>query len=172
MFPRMGQRPNTVPLHRSAMAQPRRVALSLRTVQMILLALMSGGGLFATMAFVMRASVSPNQALQMPLFATVLGAALVSTVAYWIARRTVRWRLALRRGAAQAELQSGIVPPELSGLAILGAALAEGVGLLGVVTFLLTHRWPALLAPGLAMALIALQIPSAERARQALRENP
>ncbi len=151
------------------MAQNRRIALPLRTVQRILLALMSGVGLFATMAVLLRSSVSPNAALRVPLLGTLVGVTALAIVTYVFTRRSMRARLSGRKGAAQAELKAGFLPAELAGLAILGAALAEGVGLLGVVTFLLTHSWPALVAPGLAMALIAVQVPTIQRASDALR---
>lgn len=48
-------------------------------------------------------------------------------------------------------------------LSILRAALAEGFGLFGVVTFFLTAQWIALVAPAVAIGLIVATMPSQER---------
>ncbi|HEX8875960.1 MAG TPA: hypothetical protein VF777_04370 [Phycisphaerales bacterium] len=48
-------------------------------------------------------------------------------------------------------------------LSILRAALAEGFGLFGVVTFFLTAQWITLAAPAIAIALIVATMPSQAR---------
>lgn len=48
-------------------------------------------------------------------------------------------------------------------LATLRAALAEGFGLFGLVTFFLTAQWPALIAPAAAVAFIVATMPSQSR---------
>lgn len=61
------------------------------------------------------------------------------------------------------------MPPPLQALAILGGALAEGVGLLGVVALLLGAPWYALALPAVAVVLILAQLPSRERLERMLR---
>lgn len=48
-------------------------------------------------------------------------------------------------------------------LCVLRAAMAEGFGLFGVVTFFLTAQWIALAAPAVALAIIVATMPSQSR---------
>src|SRR5262245_11872915 len=66
-------------------------------------------------------------------------------------------------------LRQGLVPKPLFSLTIVGAALVEGLGLLGVIAVLIGAPLYALAAPALAVALILAQIPTRERLEQAVR---
>jgi hypothetical protein len=61
------------------------------------------------------------------------------------------------------------VPQPLFQLAIIGAALAEGFGLLGAVSLLLGASWYVLAAPVLAIPLILVQLPTRSRLEEQLR---
>ena len=101
------------------------------------------------------------------LAALGLGAGLAGT--YVVLRRSAIARLGATRAEALAALERGELPPELLGLTIVGAALAEGFGLFGAVALLLGAPWFALAEPILALALILAQIPGRERALALVR---
>ena len=80
--------------------------------------------------------------------------------------------LASVRAEREASLElarQGFMPPALGALAIIGAAFAEGAGMLGAVTLIVGGPWLVLAAPALAVVLIALQIPTRARVETLVR---
>lgn len=144
-------------------------ALPIRSIRILHVALIGGIVLFASVA-VLAGLGTPDSNLALPLFiglgALTVGVAVVQP----LLRRQFLGSLAARHDAATDELRMGLLPPELASLSIVRAALVEGVGLFGVVVFMLTGQWAALAAPGLAIVLIAACIPTRERAEGLLRE--
>ena len=77
-------------------------------------------------------------------------------------------KLAARRTEALAEIAAGQVPPEVAQRTIVGAALAEGVALLGVVTYLLEGSPLAFVPIGLGLLGVAAHLPSRDRLTEAV----
>lgn len=140
-------------------------AAPLRTIQVVLLALMGGLAVITAVALAVRGQSPPQRSVQLLLGAAVGASAVVAVVVYPLVRRKLMAQLAARPDQAKSELNQGQLPGELSALAIVGAALAEGPGISGAIGFLLTRQRPFLAAPVLAVLLIALQIPTRERAQ-------
>ena len=151
------------PEPRAAGAQP------IGSIQIVHFALIAGVLTFTLVAIFVDLG-EPNASLQTPLLVAIGVLALSAGSAYPLIRSQFLGRLARRRDGAVDELREGRLPHALASLAIVGAALAEGVALLGVVTFMLTRQWAVLAAPALAIVLIALQIPTRERAEGLLRD--
>ena len=72
--------------------------------------------------------------------------------------------------AAREGLAAGILPRELAALTIVGAALAEGIGLFGGIVYFLTGSPVALAAPVVAVLLIIAQLPTRTRTENILRD--
>lgn len=127
------------------------------------------GLLGVTLFLRLSGSIPANQAAGiLPVVLAML--ALGELPIYFIVRKTfVARAVADRRGSLEI-LKQGLIPLPLQSLAILGAALVEGVGLLGTVTVMLGGPWYVLAAPVLAIALILLQIPTRAKLERLVRE--
>lgn len=145
-------------------------APSIRSAQIILGALIGGVLMFAAAASVIELAspVDANVARMLLIGVAVLAGAGIVTYVFF--RREALRRLGLRRDQALEEARSGTMPAELMALTLVGAALAESVGLLGCVIVLLTRFFPVLVLPGLAILLIAAQLPSQARVEGLVRD--
>jgi hypothetical protein len=98
------------------------------------------------------------------LLATLAALAVILLVTYVIVRKLVtEW---LRR--SQADPGSGAVAPAAVArgfftTTLIGAAMAEGLSLFGIVILLVTGNWLALVAPAVGLLLILLQVPTRDR---------
>lgn len=146
-------------------------APTLRSTQIVLLALALGVLSFTGVVVFLRlsASASMDSKVASLLLVTVGGLAVSEVAAYVLLRRTFVARAVASREESLALLRQGCTPLPLHTLAIIGAALAEGAGLLGVVALLLGAPWYALAAPAVAVALILLQLPTRERLERIVR---
>jgi hypothetical protein len=88
---------------------------------------------------------------------------------YFLLRKQFLARARATRDEALELLRQGLTPGPLFSLTIVGAAMVEGLGLLGVLAVLLGAPLYALAAPALAVALILAQIPTRARLEQAVR---
>jgi len=144
-------------------------APSIRTLQTVLLAMIVGLVTFAALACVLPLE-HPLDAALARVLALALGALAVAEVPAYLLLRTLQIRrLGARRAEALEELRQGATPPEVFLLVLLGAALAESIGLFGCLVLYLGRLLPALIAPALAVLLIALQIPTRDRAESLVR---
>lgn len=145
----------------------------LRTTRIIVLALALGVLTFTGVVVALRLTSSPDMDPETAqLLLVVLGGLAVSEGGlYVVLRRNFVGRAVAAREESLAFLRQGLTPPALHTLAIVGGALAEGVGLLGTIAVLLGASWYALAAPILAVALILLQVPTQERLARLVREG-
>lgn len=150
------------------MASP---AIPLRTTRLVLAALALGLLTFGGIVVFLRASgMSPkDNGIGGVLAMTLAFMAVANTAIYFVLRKQLLARAQTSKAEALALLSQDLVPPHLNTLTILGAALAEGVGLFGVVTVLLGGPWYALAAPAVAVVLILALFPTRERLEQAVR---
>jgi hypothetical protein len=140
-----------------------------RTAQIVVVAL-AAGVLVATVAMaVLRSMMEARSAAAqvMPFVLAGLGVAQIG--GYLFLRRHFLGRAAAMGAQAQTLVRDGHVPQPLFQLAIIGAALAEGFGLLGAVSLLLGASWYVLAAPVLAIPLILVQLPTRSRLEEQLR---
>jgi hypothetical protein len=155
--------PTTSPL--AAAAPP------IKNPQIILAALAGGVLVFTGVAVALRlAGMTPAPGDTPKLLALALLALVAGEIPlYLMLRRVFLGPVRARRDESLELVKSGRIPLQLQTLAILGAALAEGAGLLGVITVLLGGPWLVLAAPLLAIVLIVLQIPTRARLERAVR---
>jgi hypothetical protein len=146
-------------------------ATPLRTTSVILVALVAGILTFAGVVIFLRLSGERelDPAVGRMLLAAFGLIAISEIPVYLLLRKQFLARARQAKDEALELLRRGLVPPPLFSLTIVGAAMAEGLGLLGVVAVLLGAPLYALAAPALAVALILAQIPTRERLEQAVR---
>jgi hypothetical protein len=154
-----------VPTRMAAHAPP------IRTPQIILGALASGVVIFTGIVVFLRLEgvplENPRVARLLPLFVILLAACELPV--YLLLRRAFVAQVRAAREESLELVKQGKVPLQLQTLAILGAALAEGVGLLGVITVLLGGSWFVLAAPAVSVVLIVAQMPTRERLERVVR---
>lgn len=145
----------------------------IRTIQVVLGALIAGLLAFSGVAaFVRSSSGALDSGASVEAFAFVVPVVFVSAgVVYFVLRRSLLASVRANREQAAELARQGIMPAELQRLVILGAALAEGPGLLGAVAVLIGGSWFLLAAPLLAMLCIGSSMPSRERVESLLRES-
>jgi len=73
-----------------------------------------------------------------------------------------------RREAALEEIRAGKIPFEVFRGYLMALAVAEAWGLLGVTMHFITRESLSLIAPGVAVLLMLVNIPSLEKARRAV----
>jgi hypothetical protein len=138
------------------------IARTILTLRTVLLAIAGGIVAFGAVAVVLvstdavRAQTQLGSALLPALAAAAVAAMVVFAVVRQASRATLR----------RADLAA--VPPaktlaRFQGLTIIGGALAELPSLFGIVVFLLTRQWVALLAPVLGLAALSLLFPSRDK---------
>lgn len=142
---------------------------AVRTLRLILGALIAGLVLFVGIAWVTDVTENAARGLEvLPYVTPVL--AVADLVGYLVLRRVMldRLRSRLKQQGASDESPLELMPRELFTLTMVGAALAESVGLFGTVVFLVTRLDWVLVAPAVAVGVILLLMPSAERFRDQL----
>lgn len=152
----------------SGMAAP---ASPLRIPTVILLALVTGIVTFSVIVVVLRLSgereLDPAVGRSLLMLLAVMAVAEIP--AYLLLRRQFLARARAMKDEALELLGRGLAPQPLFNLTVVGAAMVEGLGLLGVVAVLVGAPLYALAAPALAVALILAQIPTRARYEQAVR---
>jgi len=149
------------------------VPLPLARARLFVLALASGTALATLVFFFLRSSgASSGPAAELGSIFALLVPLLALTLVplQLVLRRTFLARARARRAEVRAELAAGSMPRELFQAAILGCALAEGVGLLGALGYFFGGSPWLLAAPALAVALILAQVPTRTRLEDAVRE--
>lgn len=151
------------------MSAPQPATLS--AARWIPLAMALGVVALSVGACVLRATgtIPADEGLGRTLALVVLALVLGAVPAYLAVRKVLLERARAAREPGRELLRQGRVPPPLLALTIVGAALAEGVGLFGAITVLLGGPWVVLAAPVLAAGLILMQIPRRERLEELLR---
>jgi protein-S-isoprenylcysteine O-methyltransferase Ste14 len=132
---------------------------SLRSLQIITAALVAGVVMFAVVSFVIPLDISES----MPEFESIAGFALPMLAlscgfGYFVLRKQLTQRMKLR--IDEEGFDASTLPPEFMSLTIVGAAMAEGVALFGVVTHWITGQPVFLIATVVAVAVMLLQIPT------------
>ena len=147
----------------------RRGPGELLTLQMIVGALAMGVALFAAVALVIDvAGPEADPELANVLLAVLASMAVALIPVYFLVRRSflsaARGQLAQRedrgRPGRGAELT---IPEPIRILTIIGAALAESVGLFGTVIYMVTKAQLALIAPAVALVAILACMPTRGR---------
>jgi len=146
-------------------------APSLRVAGVILLALVLGIATFASVVVFLRLSSERefDPSVGQLLLMTLGVLAVAELPVYFLLRRQFLARARAMRDEALELLRQGLTPQPLFSLTIVGAAMVEGLGLLGVLAVLLGAPLYALAAPALAVLLILAQFPTRERLEQAVR---
>lgn len=86
--------------------------------------------------------------------------AIAELPAYFVIRRVLVGQLRGQLEAAGASERDQLIGQGFSSTVIIGAAMAEGLGLLGVLTYLLSGQWVALVAPVLTLIVLISLFPS------------
>lgn len=139
---------------------------NLKPLQLVLTAMAAGLVAITVVLVIVRrtADIAIEADSKNMLFAALGLVAVGDTVVFLLARvatlAIVRARLTR---AGNEKPGSDVVWPGFWGLTIVVGGMLEGLGLLGAVVYLLTGAWIALLAPGVALFLIAVLIPTQDR---------
>lgn len=146
-------------------------ASPLRVTRIILLALVLGIATFAGVVVFLRFSSERelDPAVGRLLLLTLGVLAFAELPVYFLVRRQLLARAQSMKAEALELLSRDLTPQPLFSLTIIGAAMAEGLGLLGVLAVLLGAPLYALAAPLVAVLLILAQFPTRERLEQAVR---
>lgn len=143
----------------------------IRNAQIILVALACGVLAFTGVASYLRLSGmefgESEVARLLPLLVVVLAACEIPV--YLLLRKAFLGPVKAARAESLGLVEQGRIPMQLQTLAILGAALAEGVGLLGVVTLLVGGSWYVLAAPLLSVLAILALMPTRARLERMVR---
>jgi len=137
------------------------VPLSLKSLQIIVLAMMAGVLVFAVIAVAIGSRNPPQPELARLLMPILVLVGVVELPAYFVVRRASV--ASLRRSLEvdpPADDSDARVMTTFATLTIIGSAMAEGFGLFGSVIFLLTSEWPVLAAPAIALVVLVLRIPT------------
>lgn len=148
-----------LPLSVSRGASP---SVPIRTTRLVLVALVVGLVVFAGTSAFVRSTMPPRAETDVVrVLPFVVGATfVVVAAAYLVVRKTTLARLAASKAEALELARQGLLPGPLHALAIVGAALLEGPGLLGAVTLLLGGPWYLVAAPLISALAIAVLIPT------------
>jgi hypothetical protein len=139
---------------------------SLRQLRLIIPAMAMGVILFAAVVvfLVTSGSITADAALANVLLLALTALAAAELVGYLIARKALTGRLRQQWLGHAAE---DVPPHELArafqALTLIGAAMAEGLSLFGLVIVLVTGSWPAIVAPAIGLLLIALLFPTPDK---------
>lgn len=147
--------------------------ITVQSLRIITIALAAGVALFAAVAAGVGPVTPPDPeraALSPMLLGVVAALALSGLVVSTLLGRSTQAKLAARREAALAELDSGKVPPELGAYTIVRAALGEAIGMFGCVIYLLEGDSLALFAIGFGIAWVSTSVPSLEQLRTRVKE--
>jgi hypothetical protein len=149
-----------------AMTSDENIARALLPLQFIVLALLSGIVVFsgATIYLVTNGRVTADPGLLLPLGPAVGLFALAEFVGFVFVRRGIMD--ALRRVVEESGTDA--LPParllaSFRVLTIIGAAMAEGVSLFGVVVVLLTGNWAAFAVAAVGLLVLVRLFPTRGR---------
>ena len=139
-----------------------------RTLRIVILAMVVGMLALSVVALVVQSRIHVGDAQLTNVMLIVLGALIVLELpVYAIVRAT---KLGQLRAALQDRTLSDDIRAQLgvvyAGLTLVFAALFEGWGLLGAVSYLITGAWPALVAPAVAIIVLLFLLPSEDRCAQ------
>ncbi|UCG15081.1 MAG: hypothetical protein JSV19_07260 [Phycisphaerales bacterium] len=136
---------------------------ALTTLRVIIGAMLAGMIAFGAVAVVLGRQAD-DTTLATPLLVVLivlsLGAVPTFVITRAVLRNRVRHSYELR---PPTEDQTGKLVPILMTLTIIGAAMAEGVGLFGLVIYVITGTVWALIAPVVAILALVLQLPSRDK---------
>ena len=146
-------------------------APSLRVASVILFALVLAIATFAGGVLFLRLSSERelDPAVGQLLLITLGALAVAELPVYFLLRKQFLARARSMKAEGLELLRQGLTPQPLFSLAIIGAAMVEGLGLLGILAVLLGAPLYALVAPLLAVLLILAQLPNRERLEHAVR---
>lgn len=138
--------------------------MNLRALRIVIVAMMGGILSFSVIAVVISPRMTKRPELA-GLLLLILGAlVVVEMLVYFVIRRgtMAKLRQSLREAPLDADSE-GRMLPAMATLTLIGAAMAEGIGLFGVVAFLITGQTAALAAPAIALLVLVLRIPTQEK---------
>jgi hypothetical protein len=148
-----------------------RPALTIQALRIICFALIGGLVMITVGAVFLRTQgmMTPVPAAEQALPLAVALAFATSVGLHFVLRPKLINEAAKAKTQSMQMLSEQKVPQALGAATIVGAAIFEGPGLLGAVTFLLGGPWYCVAAPVLAIAAIAWMVPSRERFEEELR---
>ncbi|MBU0617697.1 MAG: hypothetical protein KKI02_08260 [Planctomycetes bacterium] len=139
---------------------------NLQNLRLIIPAMAMGVILFAAIVIflITGGSMSTNPELANVLLFTLVALAVMELAAYVVVRKVITGNLR-RRWLGHAVED---VPPEellkwFQTLTLVGAAMAEGLSLFGLVILLVTGNWLAIVAPAIGLLLIARHFPTRDK---------
>ena len=142
-------------------AQPA-AAQTLFTLRILFMALTTGVVVFgAFVIFVLEPQ--PRDGDSTPLLTVVAVAAVALVVAWLVVTRLLRGGLRARVAEATNDEAAALLPRGFFNVSLIGAAMAEAFSFLALVVYMITASQPALLAAGLGLLALVLQMPSADR---------
>jgi hypothetical protein len=139
----------------------------IRALRIVIVGMMMGLVSFSVVALVVGPlSRGGDSSLGDLMLLVLVGLALSCAAAYVLIQRSTKAQLAARAAELRhASDPSSLVLEAYRRSVIIGAALTEAPGFLGIVTYLLTGAIAGLGAVVLALGLLAMQLPSSERLR-------
>lgn len=142
--------------------QSSGVEMGIKTSQIIVLSLIMGVAMFATVVvfLVKSGQMPPGGGMDSKLLLGIAGALLVcGTMAGVFIRSSMAGGLRKRSQAGE-QITDGMIAQKFGAATIARAALAEGPALLGVVTTMLTGDWLGHAAAAVGMLILAFVFPT------------
>ncbi len=138
------------------------IARTILTLRIVLVAIAAGIITLGVLAVVLVSTdaVPAQPKLGSTLLPALLIAIVLMSAVFVLVRQGIR--AALRRAAAGA-VGPGKLVARYRTLNVVGCALAELPALFGIVVFLLTRQWVALLVPILALGALGLLFPTRDK---------
>lgn len=138
----------------------------LQSMRVVVSAMAVGVIMFAAIVVFLIASgrMTGDPTLQNPLLLALLAVAVMEIVAYVVVRKLITDKLR-RRWLSQEteELPADDPAKSYQAITLIGAAMAEGWSLFGLVVLLITGNWLAIAAPAIGVVLIALHFPTRDK---------
>jgi hypothetical protein len=108
--------------------------------------------------------MNTDPTLENPLLLALAALAVMEIVVYVVMRKVITGNLRRRwLGHAAEDVPADELAKCFQTLTLVGAALAEGLSLFGIVTLLITGNWLAIAAPAVGLLLIALHFPTRDK---------
>ena len=151
-------------------------AMPVKVGRLVVLALAFGLAAFSIICFVVSSAGDTVEApsadgLNVLLIALGIVGVSVLPLALFLPPR-IAARVLKRKEEARAEVKKGLLPREIFAGSLIGAALAEGWGLFGAALYLISGDALTLIAPTIALLVIAMHVPSVEKAQRVFEHAP
>lgn len=139
---------------------------TLQQLRLIVMAMGAGVIIFGLIVILLvaRERVNTDADLARPLLAALGALAVVEIVAYVVLRKLLMGSMRRRwLGQAVEDVPAEELTRGFQALTLIGAALAEGLSLFGLVVVLVTGTWPAIVATVAGLLALALAMPTRDK---------